>query len=113
MLSVWKPLNGPVRDWPLALCDISSIDASKDLEETDFVYQNHVEEDSQMYHRSHHKWYYQNEMTPSQAYVFRQHEANSALQALGVPHTSFECSYSSENETLRESIEVQTLMWWD
>ena len=38
VLSVWKPLKGPVQDWPLAMCDPRSIKPETDLEPCDLVY---------------------------------------------------------------------------
>jgi hypothetical protein len=36
--SVWRPLKGPVRDWPLALCHPQSLEVDRDLEPCDLVY---------------------------------------------------------------------------
>lgn len=36
MCSIWRPFNGPVLEWPLAICDGSSVDPNK-LIETDHV----------------------------------------------------------------------------
>ena len=35
--SMWKPLNGPLRDWPLAVCDLTSLDLQTDLVAADDV----------------------------------------------------------------------------
>lgn len=76
--SVWKPLKGPVRDWPLALCDISSIDPDKDLEMTDTVFDTGryiVQENYQMYHRQYHRWFYLSEQETSEITIFRQYDS--------------------------------------
>jgi hypothetical protein len=76
--SVWKPLKGPVRDWPLALCDISSIDPDKDLEMADTVFdigEYEVQENYQMYHRQHHRWFYLSEQKTSEITIFRQYDS--------------------------------------
>lgn len=111
--NVWKPLNGPIRDWPLALCDASTIDPSTDLEKSDLVYENVIEENFQVYHRPYHKWYYLNDQTSSEAFVFRQYDSKLGFKAPGVPHASFSHPLATGNEKPRESIEVNVVLWWD
>ncbi|CAD6593797.1 MAG: hypothetical protein ASARMPREDX12_007672 [Alectoria sarmentosa] len=35
--SMWKPLHGPVTDWPLGLCDVKSVNKDKDSVASDVV----------------------------------------------------------------------------
>lgn len=64
-------MKGPVRDWPLALCDAKSVDPLNDLETADVVYQDHVEENYQAYYNENQKWLYISDQQPSEVLVFR------------------------------------------
>lgn len=69
--SIWKPLKGPVRDWPLALCDAKTIDAANDLVVSDVVYQDHSEENYQVHYNPKQRWLYLSDQQPSEMLVFR------------------------------------------
>ena len=69
--SVWKPLRGPLRDWPLALCDLSSVLADDTLE-ADNVFTNRVVESMQVHYAETQKWYYLQDQEPSELLIFQQ-----------------------------------------
>jgi len=71
-LSVWKPIVGPVRDWPLALCSADTIDPNQDLEPCDLVYSDYVVENMQTYHNDKQRWFYLSDQMPNEAWVFLQ-----------------------------------------
>ena len=72
MASIWKPLRGPLSDWPLTFCDASTVQKDIDLESADLLYPNLATENFQVYHRSEHKWYYLSNQTPGELIVFKQ-----------------------------------------
>jgi hypothetical protein len=74
--STWKPLRGPVRDWPLALCDARTLEASTDLEAADLVYAEYVVENRQIYQSDRHKWYYLSDQQPDEMWVFMQSDSD-------------------------------------
>ncbi|KAI4233711.1 MAG: hypothetical protein LQ349_004235 [Xanthoria aureola] len=69
--SIWKPLRGPVRDWPLALCDARTIDPARDLVTGDVVYQDHAEENYQVCYNPRQRWLYLSDQMPHEMLVFR------------------------------------------
>lgn len=71
-ITIWKPLRGPLYDWPLALCDGNSVDSNSDLEPQDIVDRDEVLENVHVYHRSPHRWYYLNGQQDSELLIFRQ-----------------------------------------
>ena len=79
-INAWKPLRGPLNDWPLVLCDASSVDPPSDLEAADLLYPDRVTENYQVYHREAHKWYYLSDHRPDEIMVFRQ--ASTSKQEL-------------------------------
>ena len=72
LVSVWKPLRGPVKDWPLALCEPASLDALKDLEPCDLVYPDYVVENRQVYHSDKLRWFHLSDQREDEAWVFLQ-----------------------------------------
>ena len=74
--SIWKPFNEAVREWPLALCDASSVHPYDDLVPADFVrsYENEDEEENiQVYYRDYHRWFYASNQKASELWLFRQY----------------------------------------
>lgn len=78
--SLWKPLNGPVRDWPLALCDPSSIDVHVDLEPCDLVYPDYVVENRQMYFAEDQEWWWCSEQMNDEAWIFLQSDTDASTK---------------------------------
>ena len=69
--SIWKPLKGPVRDRPLALCDAKTVDSANDLVTSDVVYEDHSEENYQVHYNPKQRWLYLSDQQPSEMLVFR------------------------------------------
>jgi len=110
-VNVWKPLRGPLRDWPLALCDPRSV-ASTDLQARDTVKRDSFIETYQLHYNSGHKWYYLSDQMPNEALVFLQADSRSTGM-LGVPHAAFLDSLRHDGKVPRESIEVRCLAYFD
>ncbi|KAI4250069.1 MAG: hypothetical protein L6R40_000241 [Gallowayella cf. fulva] len=108
VVNVWKPLRGPLRDWPLALCDAESVHADH-LAAADGVFETKITENLQVHYDAAHRWYYLEDQEASELLVFRQADSHPAGR-LGVPHTSFPNPKAGPNELPRESIEVRTLV---
>ena len=70
-------MKGPVRDWPLALCDASTVDP-KDVQPGDLVYGNYVVENCQVHESPSQKWYYLRDQGPEEAWVFVQSDSVSS-----------------------------------
>ena len=70
--SIWKPITGPVKDWPLALCHPRSLNATKQLEPCDLVYPDYVVENQQVYHSNELEWFYLRDQMPNEAWIFLQ-----------------------------------------
>lgn len=70
MNSVWKPLRGPLRSWPLALCDLQSLD-SKDLVPFDEVHTTAVLQSQQVAHNSSQQWYYLKDQEATEILIFK------------------------------------------
>ena len=75
IISLWKPLRGPLYDWPLALCDASTINPRTDLEPCDQVFANHASENMQVRYREQQRWYYLEGQRDDEVLVFRQSDS--------------------------------------
>jgi len=74
-VNVWKPLRGPVKDWPLALCDATSVKKS-DLAPCDFVLSSDiVREMFQVHHNNEQTWYYLSDQEATELLLFRQDDS--------------------------------------
>lgn len=71
-ITIWKPLRGPLHDYPLALCDKQSVDDEKDFEPQDIVDRDEVLENVHVYHRKRHAWCYLGGQEDTELLIFRQ-----------------------------------------
>jgi hypothetical protein len=110
--NTWVPLKGPVRDYPLALLDISTIDRETDLAHQDTVKSEVVHETYQVYANSKHRWYYVKDQMPDEAWLFIQ-ATSGERPPCGVPHTSFDYPGKAETDPLRESIECRGFAFYE
>ena len=83
--SIWKPLRGPLKDWPLALCKRSSVDPGHDLELMDRVYPTNNEETVQVYHNEAQEWCFLSNQTPSEVLMFVGGDSDKGMAA-GMMH---------------------------
>lgn len=75
--SVWAPIRGPVQDWPLALCDASSLNPHS-LHAGDVVFQDFQTENLLLEYHPQHQWYYASEQMPNEAWVFLQGDSKGS-----------------------------------
>ena len=75
--SIWRPLRGPLRDWPLALCDISTVDLAN-IHPGDLVHPNFVVENCQVNYNPNQQWHFISGQMPTEAWVFLQSDSKNA-----------------------------------
>jgi hypothetical protein len=75
-VNMWKPLKGPVKDWPLALCNPSSIDVQSGLEPCDLVYPDYVVENRQLYFSKGQEWWWCRDQREDEAWIFLQSDTD-------------------------------------
>jgi len=107
-LNVWSPLKGPLRDWPLCVCDASSV-AEDDLQTADVIYPDRVAENFQVCHSEGQRWYYIKDQMPDELLVFRATDTEKPTST-AVPHCSFQITDHSPESPLRESIEMRVVI---
>lgn len=71
VVNVWKPLIGPLRDWPLTLCHPQSVKPDDDLQLMDRVYAGNIEESIQIHYSPAQEWRFLKDQTPEEVLIFR------------------------------------------
>jgi len=106
-VTVWKPLKGPVLDWPLALCDSRSLEDA-DIVPADAVYERVVAENCMIHYNPAQRWYHLADQQPFEALIFKAADSNSALFSR-CAHGSFDLP-GAMSRIPRESIDVRVLV---
>ncbi|PVH93911.1 hypothetical protein DM02DRAFT_603318 [Periconia macrospinosa] len=106
IVTVWQPLRGPVRDWPIGVCDASSVAHDDDTLASDIVFPDHYTENVQVHYSPKHKWYYVSEQQPHEALLFK----TVYDKVLGCPHGSFPIKSDRKECAPRESIDTRILV---
>lgn len=73
--STWKPLRGPLRDWPLALCSPNSV-SDDDLIAADNVRGDDFAENQLLCAGEGHEWWYLKDQEASEILLFRQADSD-------------------------------------
>ncbi|KAF2108479.1 putative CmcJ-like methyltransferase [Lophiotrema nucula] len=110
-VNIWKPLKGPLNDWPLAVCASSTL-TEKNIEAADLLYPDLATENYQVYYSKDYQWYYLSDHDVSEIIIFKQSDSNPSA-CPGVAHCSFYNPRASTHELPRESIEVRALAFFE
>jgi hypothetical protein len=110
VINLWRPIRGPLRDAPLAICDAQSVDPA-DLVPSDLVYRDRVGETYAVKYNPGHRWFYVPDMQPDEALLLKCFDSATDGRARFMPHTAFEDPTAPANVLPRESIELRTLVF--
>lgn len=111
ILNVWRPLFGPLHDWPLALCDWQSINPLVDLVASDNVYTHTAAETYNLYYNPSHRWYFLNEMGADETFVFKSYDSRMSDDIARVcPHAAFRDTFAPADSRPRESVECLAIV---
>jgi hypothetical protein len=110
VINLWRPITGPLRDAPLAVCDARTV-ASEDLVGSDLVYRDRVGETYAVRFNPAHRWYYVPEMKRDEVLLLKCYDSRRDVAARFMPHTAFEDPTAPANVLPRESIEIRTLVF--
>ena len=110
VINLWRPIRGPVRDTPLALCDAASV-AAGDLVASDLIYPSRNGETYSVKFNPDHRWFYFPEMTPDEALLLKCYDSATDGRARFAPHTAFVDPTTPKDTPPRESIELRTLVF--
>ena len=111
IVNVWRPILGPLRDWPLAICDTQSVSAD-DWVATDLVHRDRLGETYLLTYRPSHRWFYVPEMRVDEALLLKCYDSAEDGRARFVPHTSFMDPTAPADVLPRASIELRTFVFF-
>lgn len=117
LINVWRPLHGPILDFPLSVCDARSVTPAELI---DTAIEHYMEDDlSKPAHCGHiyslrhsptHRWYYVSRMQRNEVLIFKGYDSAHGDTARFVPHTGFQHPDCPAEFVPRESIEVRTVV---
>jgi hypothetical protein len=110
VINVWKPIRGPVRDVPLAVCDAQTI-RSEDLVPTDLRYRDRMGEVYSLTFSPAHRWFYFSNMQSDEALLLKCFDS-ATDRARFTAHSAFDDPTAPAGVPARESIEVRTLAFF-
>lgn len=68
--SLWRPLHGPNDDWPLVVCDFSSIE-ERDMILNDDLHRDRAVENTLLHSNEKHRWHYIGGQAIEDVLIFR------------------------------------------
>jgi hypothetical protein len=110
VINLWRPIRGPLRDAPLAVCDALSV-APGDLVPSDLVYRDRVGETYGVKFNPQHRWFYVPDMRRDEALLLKCYDSETDGRARFAPHTAFEDPTAPADVAPRESIELRTFVF--
>jgi hypothetical protein len=71
IINLWRPIDNPAVDWPLALCDFRTVDAENDVVPVALIYPDREGETYGVKHNPAQKWKYFHSVTPEEAILIK------------------------------------------
>ncbi|HEX5997722.1 MAG TPA: CmcJ/NvfI family oxidoreductase, partial [Jiangellales bacterium] len=122
--SLWRVFSPPPQDWPLAICDYTSVNGNEGLNNRmyfvdaipDDLYLQMPEDAPgasgfEFLHNPDHQWWYFPEMTRDEILFFKLNDSDES-RAWRVPHTAFHDQSAAATEP-RHSIEFRTIAYFE
>ena len=109
IVNVWRPIRGPLRDAPLAVCDATTVDFA-DFVPSDLVYRDRTGEIYRVKYNPAHRWFYVPEMQADEALLIKCYDS-ATDKAQFTAHSAFEDPTAPADVLPRESIELRTLVF--
>jgi hypothetical protein len=109
VINLWRPIRGPLRDAPLAVCDTTTV-AFTDFVPSDLVYRDRTGEIYRVRYNPAHRWFYIPEMQPNETIPIKCYDS-APDKARFTAHSAFEDPTASADVLPRESIELRTLVF--
>lgn len=113
LYNMWRAVSPPPQDFPLAVCDASSVDAGDEVTVTAVTSTRGVGDmrhDTTAYvHNPAHRWHYFPDMTRDEVIVFKAHDSQDGA-VRRVPHTAFTDPTCPPGTPTRASVEARGLV---
>jgi len=110
-INLWRPIRGPVKSNPLALCDARSLDPA-DLVPSELRYPDRTGETYAVTYSPRHRWFYFPEMRADEVLFIKCFDSARDGRARISVHTAFEDPTTPADAPPRESIEVRAFLFF-
>lgn len=110
-INVWRPIGGPVRDTPLAVCDGRTI-SSHDLIAADLKYRDRTGEVYLLTWNPRHRWYYFPHMQTCEVLLLKGYDSLTDGRTRFTAHTAVDDPTVPPESSARESLEIRTLVFF-
>ena len=111
-VNLWRPIRGPLRDFPLAICDASSIGRDQ-LVPVDLIYPGRRGEIYYLAYDSTQRWYYAPDMQVHEAWLIKNYDSAATCTARFAAHSAFDEPSRGVRVDPRESVEVRAFALFD
>lgn len=108
IVNVWRPTNGEVEQWPLALCDQTTI-GPDDFASAELRWSHRTGYVAVLRHRPEQRWFYFPKMHSGEVLVFTCFDSAGRAGRLFGAHTAFNDPTTQLGAKPRESLEVRVL----
>ena len=110
IVNVWRSINGPVTDTPLAFVDARTV-AQEDWLATDLKYPNRTGEIYRVAFNPAHRWYYVPNLQPEEILLLKTYDS-AQDRARYMPHSAFSDPATKPGTAKRQSIESRVLAFF-
>lgn len=110
-INLWRPIVGPLRDAPLALCDARSV-APETVVISSLIYPDRRGEVYRLTYSPEHRWLYFPDMDPDELIFIKCWDSLEDGRARFSAHTAFDDPTCPPGSPPRQSIEIRTLVMW-
>lgn len=111
IVNVWRSINGPVADTPLAFADARTV-AEGDWIATDLKYPDRTGEVYRVAFNPAHRWYYVPNLQPDEILLLKTYDSAEDGRARFMPHSAFADPATMPGTEKRQSIESRVLAFW-
>jgi hypothetical protein len=111
IINVWRPIVGPLQQFPLALGDAESLHEA-DILATDLIYPDRVGEIYSIAYNPAQRWFYFPEMRRDEVVLLKTYDSDPARARFSA-HGAFADPNFPDPKVLRESIEIRALVFWN
>lgn len=112
MVNVWRPLMGPIRTFPLVLCDAATM-REQDLLAADHIYKDRHGETYRICYSNQQRWHYFSEMTMDETVMIKCYDSLNDGRAKLSGHGAARLLDNPPDAIPRQSIEVRTIGFFE
>jgi len=114
IINLWRPIDNPALDFPLAMCDYTSVNAERDLVPVRLLYPDREGETFGVKYSPDHRWKYVRGLNTDEVVLIKCFDSvRDGSVAVFTPHTGFQDSTTPKDAPFRQSIELRALVFYN